>query len=472
MLAFMFPGQGSQRPGMGSAWADQPSFEIAVEATDILGKDVSHLLIDAQSDELKDTANAQIATFVMSLVVLDAIERTGLSPTWCAGHSLGEYTALVASGYMSFEEGLRLVEERGAAMQYASERHPGTMAALIGIGDQEADAACRRADDDVWVANFNAPGQVAIAGSREGIEKAVALAKAIGARKAIELQVSGAFHTPLMFDAKDRLRKALAQVNWIASEVPVVANVDGMEHSDTAEWTSLLSAQLTNPVRWRQSLITLANAGASTLIEVGPGGVLCGLARRVLPEHKVLSAGTPQDVGSLLEKIAGNDWVNTHLDRSQGEGLTISERVVVAPAGGIFQPRDDLATRIPGPGSALPRHHGAADTDILDGKALPRSGAGASTSSMGDTSPQRPTPWPSSRSNADRPGVGIQVGEDLGTVSGTPVRTPFEGRLIGFLAHPGERVVSGQPVAWMRAETSPGAPVQSLGFSAQPATRL
>ncbi len=467
MLAFMFPGQGSQRPEMGSAWTDQASFEIADEATEILGKDIRHLLIDAQSDELKDTSNAQIATFVMSLIVLDAIERTGLSPTWCAGHSLGEYTALVASGYVSFEECLRLVEERGAAMQHASERHPGTMTALIGIGDQEADAACRRADDDVWVANFNAPGQVAIAGSHEGIGKAVALAKAAGARKAIELQVSGAFHTPLMSDAKDMLRKALARVRWNASDVPVVANVDGMEHNDTAEWASLLSAQLTNPVRWHQSLTTLANAGASTFIEVGPGGVLCGLARRVLPECKVLSAGTPRDVGNLLEEIAGNEWVNTHLDRSQGEGLTISERVVVAPAGGVFQPRDDLAMRIPGPGSTLPRHHNPANTPMPVGNAPSLSRNASSTSSMGDTSSQQP-PGPS---HADCPGTEIQVGEELGAVSGVPVRTPFEGRLIGFLAHPGERVVSGQPIAWLRVEHSPGAPVQSTGSPAQPAPR-
>ncbi|MCL5947764.1 MAG: ACP S-malonyltransferase [Actinobacteria bacterium] len=468
MLAFMFPGQGSQRPGMGSAWVDQPSFEIAVEASKILDRDIPRLLIDAPGDELKDTANAQIAMCVMSLIILDAIERTGLSPTWCAGHSLGEYTALVASGYMSFEEGLQVVAERGAAMQYASERHPGTMVALIGISDEEADIACRKADDDVWPANFNAPGQVAIAGSPEGIEKAIAYAKAMGARKAIELQVSGAFHTPLMLDAKDRLRKALSQVRWNASEVPVVANVDAMEHSDPDEWPSLLSAQLINPVRWHQSLRTLGTAGANALIEVGPGGVLCGMARRVLPEQKVLPAGTPRDVGNLLEEIAGNDWVSTRVDRSQGEGLSISERVVVAPTGGIFQPRTDLATRIPGPGSALPRRRDAVGANMPLGEALPSSVDSWNTAGVISTLPQRS----SQRSSADHSGMDIQVGEEIGTVSGTPLRTPFEGRLIGFLVQPGERIVSGQPVAWLRAGSSPTTSAQHLRSTARSATKL
>ncbi len=406
---------------MGNAWIEQPSFEMVDEASDILQRDIRHLLLDASPDDLKDTANAQVATFMMSLVVLDSIERIGLSPTWCAGHSLGEYTALAAGGYISFEDGLRLVQERGDAMRMAGDRHPGTMAALIGIGDQEADTACRLADDDVWVANFNAPGQVVISGSDQGVRHAIEVAKSLGARKALELQVSGAFHTPLMAEAKDRLRKAIAEVTWNASEVPVVANVDAMPHDDPAEWPTILSAQLTNPVRWHQSLTTLSNLGATCFIEVGPGGVLSGLARRVLPEHKVISAGVPDDVSHLIEEIAGSELASSSSEHHTGESLTVSERLIVTTVTGIFQPRRDLEGIIPGPGSSLPRA-----TNVSSSGAIPTGPA------------QR---------------IEIKVGDEVGYIGDTPVRSQFEGNLIGFLAHAGEKVVAGQPVAWMRASS-------------------
>ena len=169
MLAFTFPGQGSQRSGMGHAWVEHPSWEVAAEASEIAGRDLTALLLDAPMEELTLTANAQLATFVMSLVVLDAVERLGLFPAACAGHSLGEYTALVASGALSFSDGTRLVLERGDAMQEAADERPGTMAALIGIADDDAEAACQRAEDEVWVANYNAPGQVVIAGTVQGV---------------------------------------------------------------------------------------------------------------------------------------------------------------------------------------------------------------------------------------------------------------------------------------------------------------
>ena len=168
MLAFTFPGQGSQRSGMGHAWVEHPSWEVTAEASEIAGRDLTRLLLDAPMEELTLTANAQLATFVMSLVVLDAVERLGLFPAACAGHSLGEYTALVASGSLSLSDGTRLVVERGNAMQVAADERPGTMAALIGIADDDAEAACQRAEADVWVANYNAPGQVVIAGTVGG----------------------------------------------------------------------------------------------------------------------------------------------------------------------------------------------------------------------------------------------------------------------------------------------------------------
>ena len=257
MLAFTFPGQGSQRSGMGHAWVEHPSWEVAAEASDIAGRDLTALLLDAPMEELTRTANAQLATFVMSLVVLDAVERLGLFPAACAGHSLGEYTALVASGALSLSDGTRLVIERGDAMQAAADERPGTMAALIGIADDDAEAACQRAEDEVWVANYNAPGQVVIAGTEQGVASATERAKELGARKVLPIPVSGAFHTQLMLPARARLRQTLDEVEFHSPEVPVMANVDARVHTDPAEWPALLSAQLCSPVRWRQTLEAL-----------------------------------------------------------------------------------------------------------------------------------------------------------------------------------------------------------------------
>ncbi|MGD0811697.1 MAG: ACP S-malonyltransferase, partial [Acidimicrobiales bacterium] len=163
MPAFVFPGQGSQRPGMGLPWRDHPSWELVQDASSIAGRDVEHLLLNAGVEELTETRNAQLATFVIGLVVLDAVERLGIEPTACAGHSLGEYTALVAAGGVGFEDAVRLVAERGEAMQEASEDNLGIMLAISGIDDERARIACRRADGDVWLANSNAPGDCVIA---------------------------------------------------------------------------------------------------------------------------------------------------------------------------------------------------------------------------------------------------------------------------------------------------------------------
>ena len=177
MLAFTFPGQGSQRPGMGRPWVDHESWELVAEASEVAGRDVAALLLDADADELRDTRNAQLTTFVSSLMVLDAVERFGLEPSFCAGHSLGEYTALAATGALGFEEGGVLVAERAAAMHDAGNGRPGTMAAILGLDDDQVGVACNLAESDVWVANFNAPGQVVIAGSPDGVESAGQQAK-------------------------------------------------------------------------------------------------------------------------------------------------------------------------------------------------------------------------------------------------------------------------------------------------------
>ena len=271
MLAFTFPGQGSQRPGMGRPWAEHESWELVEEASVHAERDVARLLLDADADELKDTRNAQLCTFVASLMVLDAVERLGIEPSFCAGHSLGEYTALTASGALAFDDGVRLVCERAEAMHEAGLDNPGTMAAVLGLDDEDVEIACRRADSDVWVANFNAPGQVVIAGSAEGVTAASAVAKELGAKKVMALPVSGAFHTPFMAPARDRLRKAIAEANPRDTEVPIISNVDALPHDRGQEWASLLSAQLSQPGALEALPAGAGPGGRHRLRRTGPG---------------------------------------------------------------------------------------------------------------------------------------------------------------------------------------------------------
>ncbi|HTX62371.1 MAG TPA: ACP S-malonyltransferase [Acidimicrobiales bacterium] len=439
MLAFTFPGQGSQRSGMGRPWVDHPSWEVVAEASAAIGRDVERLLLDAPMEELTQTANAQLATFVQSLVVLDAVERVGLSPAACAGHSLGEYSALVAAGAMPFSEGAALVVARGDAMAHAGEDAPGTMAALIGIADDDAEAACHRAEGEVWVANYNAPGQVVVAGTSDAVATASEIARELGARKVLALPVSGAFHTPLMAAARPALRKALGDIAFSAPEVPVVANVDARVHSDPSEWPGLLSAQLCGPVRWRQTIETLSGLGATIFVEVGPGGVLTGLVRRSAPEAQALSVAKPDDLDALLDVVAGGSgaasasggtggtgraggpeggaaatltdpWHDTHVH--QGEHLYMSERVVVSPCSGIFAPEQSLAA----PGTGL----------------LPGTAGHA-------TDPSH-----------------VRTGDLVGRVGITEVRTPFEGEVIRWLSVAGERVQEGQPLVWLRSGSEGG----------------
>jgi [acyl-carrier-protein] S-malonyltransferase len=406
VLVFTFPGQGSQRSGMGAAWVDHPSFELVAEASEAAGRDLGQLLLSAEMEELTATANAQLATFVLSLVVLDAVERLGLAPGACAGHSLGEYTALVASGAMSFEDGVGLVVARGEAMGRAGEDAPGTMAALLGIEDDDAEAACQRAEGDVWVANYNAPGQVVIAGTVEAVRRASELAKDLGARRVLPIPVSGAFHTSLMSAARGPLRKALGDAVFRAPEIPVVANVDARIHVDPAEWPALLSAQLCSPVRWRQSLETLAGLGGTTFVELGPGGVLTGLARRSVPGVETVSVGEPDDLDRLMDLLAKPEGQRAEAPHHVGEHLYMSERIVVSPSGGIFFPEPTL--RAPG-------------TGLLPGTA-----------------------------SADATPSVIAVGDLVGRVGTVEVRTPFAGELIRWQATAGERVQEGQAILWLR----------------------
>jgi len=390
MLAFTFPGQGSQRPGMGRPWVDHESWELVEEASEVAGRDVGALLLDADPEELRDTRNAQLTTFVSSLMVLDAVERLGVDASFCAGHSLGEYTALAATGALGFQEGVVLVSERAAAMHIAGTEREGTMAAVLGLDDDEVDVACNLADAEVWVANFNAPGQVVIAGSPEGVESAGAHAKSLGAKRVMPLQVSGAFHTRFMAPARERLREALASADIRDAEIPVVSNVDAKPHDRGEEWIALLSAQLASPVRWKQCLQTLAGLGVTEFAELGPGGVLTGMAKRSVEGARTISVATPEDLDKLITWLHGSS--PDAPAAIEGEHLFAVERLVVSPAAGIFTPE----------------------------------------------------PIPA--------GTVIDVGTVLGRVGDHEVRSPFLGVLQSFIAVDTERVTSRQPIAWLRSE--------------------
>ena len=390
MLAFTFPGQGSQRPGMGRPWVGHDSWELVDEASDVAGRDVGALLLDADAEVLKDTRNAQLTTFVSSLMVLDAVERLGIEPSFCAGHSLGEYTALTATGALSFEDGVRLVVERADAMHEAGLASPGTMAAVLGLDDDLVEVACRRADAEVWVANFNAPGQVVIAGSPAGVASAGEHAKELGAKKIMPLQVSGAFHTPFMTAARERLREAIALAAPRDVEVPVISNVDALAHSSGEEWSSLLSAQLSSPVRWKHCLLTMQDLGVTGFVELGPGGVLTGMAKRTVDDARTIAVSTPDELDKLIE------WVNasspTGAAQLEGEHLFAVERLVVSPSAGLFSPNSSVTV-----------------------------------------------------------GSHISVGHVIGVVGETEVRSPFAGVIQNFIAVEGERVTAHQPIAWLRS---------------------
>lgn len=389
MLAFTFPGQGSQRPGMGKPWVDHESWELVTEASEIAGRDVGDLLLNADAETLKDTRNAQLTTFVLSLMVLDAVERLGFEPSLCAGHSLGEYTALTANGALGFDDGVRLVIERASAMHDAGTKSPGVMSAVLGLDDEQVETACRRADSDVWVANFNAPGQVVIAGSPTGVQLASEHAKELGAKRIMALPVSGAFHTPLMAPARDRLREAIAAAKPRDSDVPIVSNVDAKAHSHGNEWTTLLSAQLSSPVRWKQCLQTMFESGIKDFVELGPGGVLTGMAKRTIESARTLSISTPDELDKLIEWIGASSLPTQELH--EGEHLFAVERLVVSPGAGVFVPNAKIAN-----------------------------------------------------------GTRISVGDVIGMVGDQEVRSLFDGILQNYISVDGERLTPHQPVAWLR----------------------
>lgn len=292
--ALILPGQGSQRPGAGAPWRGFPAWSLVEQAGDLLDRDCAHLLLTADAEELRATSQAQLATYLLSLLVWRSLPP--LDVTVVAGHSLGEITALVVAGVLTPEAGLLIVAERSAAMQEAADAAPGAMAAVLGLSDEMVAEVCAGIDG-AWPANSNAPLHVVISGTVEGVAAAGVALRAAGARRVLKLPVGGAFHTPLMEPARARLEVALRAAAYAHPRLPVLSAVTVAEVGPDV--AALLSQQLTAPVRWREVALALPGRGVERVVELGAGGVLAGLVTRTLPDMAVVSVAAPEDLGRL-----------------------------------------------------------------------------------------------------------------------------------------------------------------------------
>ena len=285
--AYVFPGQGSQFPGMGKAIVEQSETakKLVEQANTELGFDLAAIMFSGTEEELRRTDVTQPAIFLHSMLAYTTLNSP--QPAMVAGHSLGEFSALVAAGVLSVTEGLRLVAARANAMQKACELEPGTMAAVLGLDDQKVEAICSSITDIVVPANYNCPGQLVISGSVAGIEKACIALKEAGAKRALVLPVGGAFHSPLMKAAEEELQGAIQSITFNAPSCPVYQNVVAMPVTDPATIKQNLINQLTGPVKWTQSVQAMVADGATEFTEVGPGKVLQGLIQKIQKEVSV-----------------------------------------------------------------------------------------------------------------------------------------------------------------------------------------
>ncbi|MBX2965910.1 MAG: ACP S-malonyltransferase [Cyclobacteriaceae bacterium] len=290
MKAYVFPGQGAQFTGMGKDIYDSTpqAKQLFDEANTILGFDITSVMFAGSADDLKQTRVTQPAVFIHSVAV--ALSNESFKPDMVAGHSLGEFSALVANKALSFSDGLTLVYKRAMAMQRACEINPSTMAAILGLDDKVVEEVCASISDEVVVAaNYNCPGQLVISGSLKGIEIACEKLKAAGAKRALPLQVGGAFHSPLMEPAREELASAIESTQFSTPVCPVYQNVNASPSSDIATIKKNLIAQLTAPVRWTQSVQRMVQDGTTTFIECGPGKVLQGLVKKIAPQAEASS---------------------------------------------------------------------------------------------------------------------------------------------------------------------------------------
>ena len=289
--AYVFPGQGAQSVGMGKDLYDNvPEAKALFEqANEILGFRITDIMFSGTDEELKQTKVTQPAVFLHSVILAKAL---GVKPDAAAGHSLGEFSALVAAGALPFEDGLRLVSKRALAMQAACEEQPGTMAAVLGLPDEKVEELCAATEGVVVAANYNCPGQLVISGAAEAVDAACAKAKEAGAKRALRLPVGGAFHSPLMEPAKVELAKAIAEAPFRTPVCPIYQNVDAKPHTDPEQIKANLIAQLTAPVRWTYIVKNMLADGVTEFTELGPGTVLQGLIRKVDANAAVESKAT------------------------------------------------------------------------------------------------------------------------------------------------------------------------------------
>jgi len=307
-IGFVFPGQGSQSVGMGKALYDahpalKPVYDVA---STVLGYDVAELCFAGPAERLNLTEFTQPALLVSSVAAWKLFEPVGIKPVAVAGHSLGEYSALVAAGGVSFRDAVGLVQKRGRYMSEAVSPGTGLVAALLGLNAEVIKEVCRMASSVgvVAAANFNSPGQVVIAGERAAVERAIELAKAQGCKKAIPLPVSVPVHTPLMQQAADRLAKDVAMVRWSDLNAPLVNNAEAKAISRAHEIQASLVRQLPSSVLWEDTVQTMGRMGVTTFVEIGPGTVLTGLIRRILPEANLLNVNDPKSLAATLKAVS------------------------------------------------------------------------------------------------------------------------------------------------------------------------
>ena len=303
-VAFCFPGQGSLEPGMGRdiAEAVPEAMEVFRIGSEASGLDLVRLCFEAELDELVETEVQQPALVATSLAILAALRRRGIEPDIVVGHSVGEFAALASVGALSTAEAIGLVRERGLAMAEAARQRPGGMAAILGLEDEEVENLCRKIVG-VWPANYNCPGQIVISGENEAVEECCAEAESLGARRAIRLKVSGAFHSPLVARAADRLRPAVDRIKFSEPIAPFMSTVTARIEPATRLGTLLID-QLTAPVRFTQSARELMRQGVSTFVEVGPGTVLSGLLRRIDRSIKAVSVNSLESLDKIEEALS------------------------------------------------------------------------------------------------------------------------------------------------------------------------
>jgi len=402
-VAFVFPGQGSQVPGMGLDFGefDEAAADLYQWASACLGWDLVETLKTASPDELRQTYIAQPAIFCVSVAALRALEAAAVPrPAYVAGHSLGEFSALVAAGALSFEAGLLLVARRAEAMQRAADARPGSMSSVLGLSAEGVEMAVEATAQDqvLAIANDNAPGNVVVSGEWAALERLPAAAKELGAKRVVPLNVGGAFHSPLMAPAVQAFQPHLAAAPLRNPTIPLVANATAEPVTEGARLRELLTRQLTGRVRWTESVRRMAALGVDTFIEVGPGTVLTGLIRRTVEGTRVLSAGDAAGVAAVAEALREQSDGEVAKGEGQGEVVVLPERFAVSPSHGRFYPV---------------------------------------------------TPF---RFDDERPYVepGDLLGEVRNGAASIPVRSPFRGWVMAHLAWEGELVTPGQILLSLR----------------------